>query len=81
MTEGKYYGWKNRTTWNAYNLMTFDYEINRHYETLADTYANIEDLADVIRDTLFTHQKVIEHVEPDDMEGIEWMELAKALRE
>ena len=81
MTEGKHYGWTNQNTWNAYNLMTFDYEINRHYETLADTYTNVEDLANVIRDTLFTHQKVIEHVEADDMEGIAWIEVAKALME
>lgn len=81
MTTEQYNGWTNWNTWNAYNLATMDAELCRHYEILADTYPTAEALAKAIELTLFEQPVVIRHVEPEDTEDINWVEVAEAFME
>lgn len=81
MNNEKKYGWTNRNTWNAYNLMSMNEDIYSHYQALKDTYSTKIGLAKAIENSLFEFQEIVEVIEPMEMENINWNELAEALME
>lgn len=75
-----YNGWTNWQTWNVINMISINEEINAYYEQkVRDNIDDIELLSDILEGTVFGWTETIRLTEPDDMEGINWKEIAESL--